>query len=106
MDKIAKTLQAVKTSVLATHPYATLILYGSYARNEQREDSDIDILILIDSEIVSPTDRQSITRPIYDIGLDSGFLISPMVRSKKTWGKGYMKYTPFFNNVQSEGREL
>ena len=63
MDKIAQTLQAIKTSVLATHPYATLILYGSYARNEQREDSDIDILILVDTEDVSPANRQSITRP-------------------------------------------
>ena len=96
MDKIAQTLQAIKTSVLATHPYATLILYGSYARNEQREDSDIDILILVDTEDVSPANRQSITRPHLWYWPRFRVFDKPHGAFKKTRGQDNMKYTPFF----------
>ena len=43
-------LQLIKDSVQQTEPGATLILYGSYARGDEREDSDIDILILVDRD--------------------------------------------------------
>lgn len=43
-------LGLIKKSVLATDPNATVILYGSYARGDYREDSDIDLLILLNKD--------------------------------------------------------
>ncbi len=95
-------LQLIKDSVKATDPHATLILYGSYARGDYNEESDIDLLILIDKEKVTRNDKIKITYPLYDIQFDTGILISPMVYSKKFWHKEH-KVTPFYENVNSEG---
>ena len=46
-----KVIQRIKSSVLATDPEATLILFGSCARGESTIESDIDILVLIDFRV-------------------------------------------------------
>lgn len=46
-------LQLIKSSVRSNEPDAILILYGSYARGDYREDSDLDILVLVDRDITS-----------------------------------------------------
>ena len=86
----------------ASDPCATLILYGSYARGDYKEESDIDLLILVDQEKITRDDEIKITYPLYDIFFDTGVLISTMVYSKKFWTTGY-KITPFYENVKREG---
>ena len=60
-------LQLIKNSVKTTAPDATLILYGSYARGDYREDSDIDLLILINKDKITHADKDKVTYPLYDI---------------------------------------
>ncbi len=93
----------IKQSVLATDPNATVILYGSYARGDYREDSDIDLLILLDSERdnLSYNDKTKISHPIYDIGTETDSFISPKIYSKLGWAKH--RVTPYFENVNREG---
>lgn len=98
-------LQLIKASVLATDPTASVILYGSYARGDYREDSDIDILVLIDTDKPSSDDRKRIHYPLYDIELETGIIISPMVLSKKNWETKH-RITPFYENVTKEGKLL
>lgn len=57
MQDKSHILQLIKASVLSTEPIATVILYGSYARGDFREDSDIDILVLVDKEKLSFEDK-------------------------------------------------
>ncbi len=97
-----KILQQIKDSVAATDPGATLILYGSYARGEQRDDSDIDILVLIDADKVTYNDEKRIANPIYHIELETGIAISPMIFSRKLWETKHT-ITPFYKNVTREG---
>ena len=47
MDK--KTLKTI-ADYFVTQPVLKAWLFGSYARGEQREDSDVDIMVLLDSE--------------------------------------------------------
>ena len=47
-------LQRIKEIVYAIEPSAQIFLYGSRARNDERPDSDWDILILVDV-VVSPS---------------------------------------------------
>lgn len=90
----------IKSSVLAVEPQATLILYGSYARGDNRSDSDIDVLILLDKDQITYEDHKKISSPLYTIELETGILISSNFYSKNKWGK---RITPFFENVSREG---
>ena len=59
-----------------------IILYGSYARGDFREDSDIDIMILVDlddSEIKATGRRLSDVT--FDINFDFDVLIMPIVQN-------------------------
>ena len=55
-----RILQLIKNSVRATAPDATLILYGSYARGDYSEDSDIDLLILINKDKITHADKDKV----------------------------------------------
>ena len=63
MISTSQILQQIKRSFSVTDPDATLILYGSYARGDQREDSDIDILVLVNKDKITYDDRKRIGNP-------------------------------------------
>ncbi len=52
-DDIIKKLSAFKASVADRYPIASLGLFGSFARNEQNVDSDIDILVEFNGSVGS-----------------------------------------------------
>src|SRR5271156_3589454 len=87
-------LQQIKSPVLATDPGATLILYGSYARGDFRDDSDIDILILPDKDKITFDDRTLIGHPLYHLQLETDTLISPAIFFRQQWEARHC-ITPF-----------
>ena len=100
--KRTKVVHAVKNTLHRVAPDATAILYGSEARGEARPSSDIDVLVLLDKEKITLNDRQQITYPLYDVGLETDTIISIMVFSKRAW-EDEMNITPFYHNVMKEG---
>ena len=98
-------LQKIKAVVKEVEPDATLILYGSYARGTQTERSDVDVLILINQEKVTWLDEKRIAYPLYDIEFDAGVIISPLIFSKQVWETKH-KITPFYKNIEREGKPL
>jgi predicted nucleotidyltransferase len=94
-------LAMIKDSVGKTAPGSILILFGSYARGDHREDSDIDLLVLVDKEKVTRNDEIAITYPLFDIEFSTGTVIAPIVYSKRSWANHIV--TPFYENVKREG---
>ena len=45
--RLPELLQEVAVSIKTVHPESTVILFGSYARGEQNEESDLDICVLV-----------------------------------------------------------
>ena len=80
-----------------------VILYGSYARGDFRENSDIDIMILVkanDEEIKKKFN--SVCDLAFDYELEYGIVISPLVKNEEHFLK-WSDALPFYRNVKMEG---
>lgn len=78
-----------------------VILFGSQARGTARPDSDWDILVILNKDILEPSDYDKITFPLTALGWDLGENISPVMYTEKEWESN--KMTPFYKNVQQDG---
>ena len=47
-------------------------------------------------------DRDTITTPIYDLEIESGIIISPIVMTRKAW-EAAKRQTMFYYNVMKDG---
>lgn len=101
MDR-KELVNRLKCIIKNVAPGSQTILYGSEARGEAKWNSDIDILILVDKETVSPKEEDVITAPIYDLEIETGTIISPIVMTRKAWDAAKKK-TVFYYNVMKEG---
>lgn len=83
-----------------------IILYGSYARGDYRDDSDIDLMVLVDlpeGETGSYSDELSEVGFEYNVSY--GIWIMPVVKNKNHFQHWCETY-PFYNNVMKEGISL
>ena len=105
MDNSKKTLADIKNTIKDKYPDALIYLYGSRARGSAKADSDWDLLILLNRDIITSEIEESVTYPLYDLEIEIGEIISPMVYTINEWNTKY-KVTPFYNNVMREGKRL
>ena len=104
--EIANLLKKIREYIHLEEKDARVILYGSYARGDAREDSDIDLLILLPdkyegTEFVKK--KFAISDRLYDISLETGKEISPLVIVPKVFNA---RKTLFTVNINNEGIEL
>ena len=80
-----------------------VILYGSYARGDFRPDSDIDVMVLVDTdrEGVSALEKK-ICDITYDFNDEHGTDIMPVVQSN-THFDYWKKADMFYRNVEKDG---
>ena len=92
--------------VVAGKSLKRVILYGSYARgdyNSENEQSDIDIMILVDaSEEEVKNLQKKVLDYSYDIDLKYNILLSPIVESVKNYNDR-VRYIQFYKNIEKEG---
>lgn len=77
-----------------------VILFGSLARGEVREDTDIDLLVILET----PLPRMKRRRMLYE-SLDYHEPLDLWVLTPTEWEKA-QKEMPFFQEVAKEGRVL
>ena len=100
-----KILGEIKKTIIGKFPDAKIFLYGSIARGNSNIDSDWDLLILLNQDKITYDIEESLTYPLYDLEIELGEVISPMIYSEKEWMNKY-SVTPFFKNVMREGRQI
>jgi predicted nucleotidyltransferase len=95
-------LDKVKNAVRQIEPSAEIILYGSRARNDFREYSDWDFLVLLDGPVdTARTDR--VRHVLFEIELDTDQVISSIIRNRQEWNSPKYSVVPLHRNVEREG---
>ncbi len=77
-----------------------LYLYGSYARGDQREGSDLDILVVLNDFERAPIELERTDDLMGDLSLEYEITVSPMFMREKDW---LMADKPLLRNVRVEG---
>ncbi|MBO7435747.1 nucleotidyltransferase domain-containing protein [bacterium] len=105
IQKILDEYVSVVKSIYKEH-IQKIILYGSYARGDYREDSDIDIMILLDIPDTKIKEyRHTLSNHTYDFNMDNDVDIKPIVKNEEHFNKWSVNY-PFYSNVKNEGVSL
>lgn len=80
-----------------------IILYGSYARGDHTEESDIDIMILLDCDTDKIKNLRGVTAEMAsDISLDKEVFLSILLRNSKHF-ENNRDFLPFYKNISREG---
>lgn len=78
-------------------------LYGSYARGDYNEDSDVDILLTVDTDVGQIAQyRRSVSRAMSQLSLKHDVTISVTVKSLRLF-RQYADDLPFYRTVRKEG---
>lgn len=79
---------------------SVVLLYGSRARGTAHEDSDWDLLVLLDKAEISDDDFVKYGYPFILLGWRYGADVSPQLYTFKEWQE--RRQTPFYNNVEQD----
>jgi predicted nucleotidyltransferase len=95
-------LHQIQEQVHRLVPDAKIILHGSRVRNEARQDSDWDFLIIAEH----PLDKRILTElkdSLYEVELENDEVVSSIIRSKQEWSSPEYDALPFKEAVEKEG---
>ena len=79
-------------------------LYGSRARGDAHEDSDWDLLILLNQPSVTTDDEDAIAYPFVVEGWKNDSDISPQIYTFSEWQA--RSFTPFYKNVEHDKQRI
>lgn len=101
LDKFAEEAKKIYGTKLES-----LILYGSCARGDFENDSDIDILILLNVPLESiNSERKRILDISEKLDLEYDVVLAPVVQNYELYQK-YISVSVFYQNVEREGVKI
>ena len=105
LDRILTETVAEAKRIFASS-FHSAILYGSFARGDHDEESDIDVLLLVD---LPPEEvaryRAQIDHLCGRILFEEGVVLSVLEKDVATYEK-YKEALPFYRNIEREGRKI
>lgn len=94
---------ALKAREIFGHKLKDVILFGSFARGNASNESDIDIMLLVDMDRTNLSQyKNDICKISSDLGMQFNVLISPILQGLDEFNK-FKNDLPFFKNVIHEG---
>ena len=79
-----------------------MVLFGSVARNEFDDESDIDLLVLTDRPLAR-FERHQITDIVFEINLQYRTNFSTLVLDRGSWQAGPISVLPLRDEIAKDG---
>lgn len=98
-------INRISENIHKADPSAEAYLFGSRARGDYHNNSDWDILILVNENKVTNEIEVKFRSDLYDIELESGQIISMFIYPKYYWNETLV-YSPLYKNVSKDGIRL
>ncbi len=80
-----------------------IIVYGSYARGNYQDNSDVDVMVLVK---LPEIEIKKLENDVYDIAfeieMDTGIDISPIIKNEAQY-EYWVDVLPFYRNIREEG---
>ena len=98
MRKSNEIINEIVRMANSKYPDSEIYLYGSQARGESKKFSDWDLLILLNRQNISFALETKVMDDFYDVELETGALISPLIYSKSDWNERH-SITPLYEII-------
>ena len=103
MNRSTEIIERIRKVAHASLPKGgRVLLYGSRARGDAKEDSDWNLLLILDKSKLEQSDYDNLVYPFTALGWDLGEMIIPVIYTMDEWRS--TSFTPFYKNVEKEGK--
>jgi len=99
-----RLLLECRVAAQAIEPTAEVILFGSRARGDSKDQSDYDILVLVSR--LTPALERELCRALYSLERVTDTVLSVQVYERLQWHARLRQATPFYQNVDQDGIRL
>ena len=102
-DKIKSLLPEIEKRIRTTFGEKVLkiILFGSYARGDYDNESDVDIMVIVDDDNLEPFRKKRTELTAYY--LDRENILLSIIIETASINERYKNHSPFLLNVNKEG---
>lgn len=104
-DRELQIAHLISTRIKNKDPLADVILFGSHARGQANEESDWDILILIEAQKKTRKIEDKYRNEMFDLELELGEPISTIIYSKLDWETRHI-YSSLYQNIKRDGVKI
>ncbi|MFH1562065.1 MAG: nucleotidyltransferase domain-containing protein [Nitrospirota bacterium] len=81
----------------------SVVLFGSYARGNYNNESDMDVMALVDMSNEELSKYYGVVvDAVFDLEIEQGIIISVIKKNYQNYNK-YLNILPFYKNVYNDG---
>ncbi|MEE9295685.1 MAG: nucleotidyltransferase domain-containing protein [Phycisphaerae bacterium] len=100
--KDRRAITAAATVLKASFPVREMVLFGSKARGETRQDADTDLLVLTTRKLAW-AERTAMIDALFDLQLQYDVIISLLIIPADEWFSGVYQVLPIREEIERDG---
>ncbi|MFH1935001.1 MAG: nucleotidyltransferase domain-containing protein [Pseudomonadota bacterium] len=102
MKNESEAIEAAIRMLKSEFSVSKIILFGSKARGDHDEHSDIDLLVVA-SKLLHWKEEKAIVGALFDIGMEYNVIFSPLFTSVDEWENGIFTEFPIYQEISRNG---